>query len=92
MGWLTKSLKGSSSTHRISEGRYHDRYENEEIMEEPPSTEDALSDVDQEEIDRAIAFSLVEEDERSALSLVEDDKKKCTFKCMKKKALFLNLQ
>ncbi|XP_023729030.1 protein DA1-related 1 isoform X1 [Lactuca sativa] len=75
MGWLTKILKGSSSSHRISEGRYHDRYENEEVWEEPPSTEDALSDFDQEEIDRAIAFSLVEEDERSALSLVEDDKK-----------------
>ncbi|CAI9303983.1 unnamed protein product [Lactuca saligna] len=75
MGWLTKILKGSSSSHRISEGRYHDIYENEEIWEEPPSTKDALSDFDQEEINRAIAFSLVKEDERSALSLVEDDKK-----------------
>ena len=39
MGWLTKILKGSSSSHRISEGRYHDIYENEEIWEEPPSIE-----------------------------------------------------
>lgn len=32
MGWLTKILKGSS--HKISEGRYHGRYE-DEVRSEP---------------------------------------------------------
>lgn len=27
MGWLTKILKGSSSSHKISEGQYYGRYE-----------------------------------------------------------------
>ncbi|GJW61550.1 DA1-related 1-like protein isoform X1 [Tanacetum coccineum] len=65
----------SSSSHRVSERQDQDRYENDEIWEEPPATVDASSDFDYEEIDRAIALSLVEEDERSVLSLVEDDKK-----------------
>lgn len=40
MGWLTKILKGSSSgsSHRVSEGRNHERYENDEKWEEPPTT------------------------------------------------------
>ncbi|GKD24968.1 DA1-related 1-like protein isoform X1, partial [Tanacetum coccineum] len=77
MGWLTKIIKGSSSgsSHRVSERQDQDTYENDEIWEEPPATVDASSDFDYEEIDRAIALSLVEEDERSVLSLVEDDKK-----------------
>nr|XP_043631152.1 protein DA1-related 1-like [Erigeron canadensis] len=77
MGWLTKILKGSSSSssHRVTEGHYHERFENDEIWEEPPTTVDASSDFDYEEIDRAIALSLAEEDERSVLSIVEDDKK-----------------
>nr|GEV43709.1 protein DA1-related 1-like isoform X1 [Tanacetum cinerariifolium] len=77
MGWLTKIIRGSSSSssHRVSERQDQDRYENDEISEEPPATVDASSDFDYEEIDRAIALSLVEEDERSVLSLVEDDKK-----------------
>ncbi|XP_024973591.1 protein DA1-related 1-like isoform X2 [Cynara cardunculus var. scolymus] len=75
MDWLTKILKGSSSSHKISEGRYHERYEAEGIWEEPSTIVNSLSDFDDEEIDRAIALSLMEEDERSVCSLVEDDKK-----------------
>lgn len=77
MGWLTKLIKGSSSgsSHRVSEQRDQESYEHDEIWEEPPATVDASSDFDYEEIDRAIALSLVEEDEKSLLSLVEDDKK-----------------
>ncbi|KAI3799055.1 hypothetical protein L1987_34344 [Smallanthus sonchifolius] len=75
MGWLTKILKGfsSGSSHRVAEGRDHERYENDGIWEDPPM--DELLDFDNGEIDRAIALSLAEEDEREACSLVEDDNK-----------------
>lgn len=33
MDWLTKILKGPG--HKISEGQYHGRYEDERIWEEP---------------------------------------------------------
>lgn len=33
MGWLSKFFKGSS--HRVSEGQYHDRYGDDEVWNEP---------------------------------------------------------
>ncbi|KAJ0704154.1 putative transcription factor interactor and regulator LIM family [Helianthus annuus] len=77
MGWLTKILKGYGlgSDHRVTEGRYDERYENDGAWGDPPTTSDELLDFDNEEIDRAIALSLAEEDERNASSVVEDDTK-----------------
>lgn len=36
MGWLTKILKGSS--HKISEGQYHGKYEDEKIWDGPSTS------------------------------------------------------
>lgn len=36
MRWLTKILKGSS--HRISKGQYHGKYEDDTIWEGPPAS------------------------------------------------------
>ncbi|KAI3665764.1 hypothetical protein L6452_44395 [Arctium lappa] len=72
MGWLTKILKGFSLSNKNS-GKYHGRYEDEGIWENPPTTADTLSDFDSEEIDRAIALSLLEEDTKSTISVAEDE-------------------
>ncbi|GFY93996.1 LIM domain-containing protein [Actinidia rufa] len=61
MGWITKILKGSS--HKISEGQYHGKYADERIWDSP-STVDAWPDYDNEDIDRAIAISLSEDDQK----------------------------
>ncbi|GMP31646.1 hypothetical protein CsSME_00005778 [Camellia sinensis var. sinensis] len=63
MGWLTKFLKGSSHNHKISEGQYHGKYEEEGIWD-GPSPAAAWSDSENEDIDRAIAISLSEEDQK----------------------------
>ncbi|XP_057951954.1 protein DA1-related 1-like [Malania oleifera] len=63
MGWFKKILKGSS-THKISEGQYHGKYEDDRFWEEPSPTVNAWSDTENEEIDRAIALSLSEEDQK----------------------------
>ncbi|XAR73917.1 hypothetical protein NMG60_11008042 [Bertholletia excelsa] len=75
MGWLTKILKGSS--HKISEGQYHSTYGDDRIWDGPstetyeddriwndPSTADNWSDYENEDVDRAIAISLSEEDQK----------------------------
>ncbi|KAL0461511.1 UNVERIFIED_CONTAM: protein DA1-related 1 [Sesamum latifolium] len=65
MGWLTKILKGSS--HKCSEcsgGQYHGIYEGDTTLETARASVDELSDFDKEEIDRAIALSIAEEDEK----------------------------
>lgn len=74
MGWLTKILKGSS--HKISEGQYHGKYDDEGIWEGPPTSLDALSDFAMEDIDRAIALSLAEEDEKGSFSPSKEDKER----------------
>ncbi|XP_009624774.1 protein DA1-related 1 [Nicotiana tabacum] len=45
-------------------GQYQGGYEDSTIWEEPTASVDALSDFDNEEIDRAIALSLAEEDQK----------------------------
>ncbi|XP_058220895.1 LIM domain-containing protein HDR3-like isoform X6 [Rhododendron vialii] len=63
MGWLSKIFKGSS--HKVSEGQYdwNDRYSEEETVGNEPSTSgDAGSET--EDIDHAIALSLLEEDHK----------------------------
>ncbi|KAI3824114.1 hypothetical protein L1987_05563 [Smallanthus sonchifolius] len=72
MGWLTKILKGFSSSNKYS-GKHHGRYENDGISEYPATTVDALSDFDSEEIDIAIALSLLEEDVKSIVSTVKEE-------------------
>ncbi|KAL0396655.1 UNVERIFIED_CONTAM: protein DA1-related 1 [Sesamum calycinum] len=76
MGWLTKILKGSS--HKCSEcsgGQYHGIYEGDTTMETARASVDELSDFDKEEIDRAIALSIAEEDEKGKkrIPLEEDE-------------------
>ncbi|CAA0841774.1 Protein DA1 [Striga hermonthica] len=63
MGWLSKIFKGSN--HRVSEGRYDWRYEAEaDTVENNPSTswDDSWSEIG--DIDRAIALSLSEEEQK----------------------------
>ncbi|KAJ0630225.1 hypothetical protein HanHA300_Chr00c0386g0755771 [Helianthus annuus] len=67
MGWIKKILKGLSSSNKYS-GKHNGRYD-----KYPQTTGDALSDFDSEEIDRAIALSLLEEDAKSVVSTVEED-------------------
>ncbi|XP_059635486.1 protein DA1-like isoform X2 [Cornus florida] len=57
MGWLSKIFKGSS--HKISEGRYDWRYGSDTVGNEPSSSGDAWSEI--EDIDHAIALSLSDE-------------------------------
>ncbi|CAM8921866.1 unnamed protein product [Rhodiola kirilowii] len=74
MGWLTKLLKGSGHSHKISEGQCsHGRYELDRPGEEPTTSTDAWSDIEREEMDRAIALSLAEEEEKSALAHASSD-------------------
>nr|DAD40625.1 TPA_asm: hypothetical protein HUJ06_014948 [Nelumbo nucifera] len=61
MGWLSKIFKGSSQ--KISQGQYHGKYEDDRVWNEP-SNLDAWSDYENEDIDRAIALSLSEEDQK----------------------------
>ncbi|KAL1369672.1 hypothetical protein HN51_000052 [Arachis hypogaea] len=61
MGWFTKLLKGSN--HKSSRGKYHGKHDN---------SMDDLTDVEREEIDRAIALSLSEEDPKGK-KVIEDD-------------------
>ncbi|KAL3640247.1 Protein DA1-related 1 [Castilleja foliolosa] len=72
MGWLTKILKGSS--HKISEVKYHEEHEDDDqtACEEAARNSTDSSDFDKEEIDRAIALSIAEEDEKGK-KVIEND-------------------
>ncbi|KAG8384507.1 hypothetical protein BUALT_Bualt04G0125100 [Buddleja alternifolia] len=73
MGWLTKILKGSG--HKISQGQYHGKDEDDTSWEGAPTTADELSDFDREELDRAIALSIAEDDEKITASISDEDEK-----------------
>ncbi|CAI9116653.1 OLC1v1017852C1 [Oldenlandia corymbosa var. corymbosa] len=60
MGWLSKIFKGSS--HKLSEGKYDRRYDVDYLGNYPSSSWDTTSET--EDIDRAIALSLAEEDQK----------------------------
>lgn len=63
MGWLSKIFKGSS--HRVSEGRYNGRYGEDTVWRnEPASSGDVWSEQENEDLDRAIALSLAEQDQK----------------------------
>ncbi|KAK6131169.1 hypothetical protein DH2020_035089 [Rehmannia glutinosa] len=60
MGWLSKIFKGSN--HKVSEGRCDWSYEADTVENHPSTSWDSWSEI--EDIDRAIALSLSEEDQR----------------------------
>ncbi|KAG5123485.1 hypothetical protein AAZX31_11G061100 [Glycine max] len=62
MGWFTKLLKGSD--HKILRGQYHGKYGEDRIWDNHHSSMDDLTDIEKEDIDRAIALSLSEEDHK----------------------------
>lgn len=71
MGWLSRIFKGSN--HEVSEGEYNWRYEeNTTSAGNYPSTSwDPQSEI--EDIDRAIAISLAEEEGRGKHDVISDD-------------------
>nr|KYP66701.1 LIM and UIM domain-containing At1g19270 family [Cajanus cajan] len=70
MGWFTKLLKGSD--HKVSRGQYQGRYGEDRIWDNHRSSMDDLTDIEKEDIDRAIAISLSEEDQERK-QVLEDD-------------------
>ncbi|KQJ81504.1 protein DA1 isoform X2 [Brachypodium distachyon] len=73
MGWLTKFFRGS--THNISEGQDQSKPAEETVWNEPSSSTAvnyALSEFDNEDIDRAIALSLSEEEQRKSKGTGKD--------------------
>ncbi|KAL5558107.1 hypothetical protein UlMin_034318 [Ulmus minor] len=63
MGWLSKIFKGSS--HKISEGHcHHENYGEEASSYAPSYSGETWSENENEEIDRAIAISLIEENQK----------------------------
>ncbi|XP_073035554.1 protein DA1-like [Primulina eburnea] len=58
MGWLSKILKGSN--HKVSEGHYDLRYGTDTLENDPSTSFDSWSEI--EDIDHAIALSLSEEE------------------------------
>ncbi|GER30798.1 hypothetical protein STAS_06755 [Striga asiatica] len=71
MGWLAKILRGPN--HRLSRGQYHGKYEDEIVWEGPRRSADRVSDFDKEELDRAIALSIAEEDAKGKKVVDDND-------------------
>ncbi|XP_068654090.1 protein DA1-related 1-like [Aristolochia californica] len=69
MGWLNKNFKGSS--HKFSEGQYHGKYGEDTVWNEPASP-GGLSETENDDIDHAIALSLLEEEQRKEKEVVTD--------------------
>ncbi|GMH24107.1 hypothetical protein Nepgr_025950 [Nepenthes gracilis] len=59
MGWLSRIFGGSS--HKPSEGQNHETYGEDTYWDFGPSSVDACQDYDNDDIDRAIALSLLED-------------------------------
>ncbi|PON91623.1 Zinc finger, LIM-type [Trema orientale] len=70
MGWLSKIFKGSS--HKISEGHYRDKYREEPTSYAPSHSGETWSENDNEEINCAIALSLLEESQKGK-RLIDND-------------------
>ncbi|XP_027914870.1 protein DA1-related 1-like [Vigna unguiculata] len=70
MGWFRKLLKGSD---HISRGQYQGKYGEDRIWDNHRNSMDDLTDIEKEDIDRAIALSLSEEDHLKGKKVVEDD-------------------
>lgn len=67
MGWLNKFFKGSS--HKISEGQYREKYEDDNTWSNSAILVDDLSDTENEDINHAIALSLLEEEHNRAKAI-----------------------
>lgn len=63
MGWLSRIFKGSDSDHKISEGHYYK--EDADYYLPSTSAGDVWNQNENEDIDRAIALSLVEETQKT---------------------------
>ncbi|XP_047163465.1 protein DA1-related 1-like [Vigna umbellata] len=70
MGWFTKLLKGSNR--KYSGGGYHGKYEEDRYSDNHDNSADDLTEIEKEEIDRAIALSLSEADPKGK-GVIEDD-------------------
>ncbi|KAL9461506.1 hypothetical protein AB3S75_004496 [Citrus x aurantiifolia] len=78
MGWLTKILKGSSRRH------YHARYGDDRTWDERQySADDDSSGFDNEEIDHAIALSLVEVDQKGKKVIENEYDSEDDLQCIK---------
>ncbi|XVF73678.1 hypothetical protein PTKIN_Ptkin13bG0002000 [Pterospermum kingtungense] len=62
MDWIKKIFKGC--TNKFSEGHYHGHYAEDPQFYAPSGTRDALQEYEDEEIDRAIALSLLDESQK----------------------------
>lgn len=62
MGWLSKIFKGSS--HKISEEHCHENYGEDPNTDGPTCSGDTWPENENEDIDRAIALSLLEENQK----------------------------
>ncbi|KAL8514539.1 hypothetical protein ACS0TY_013586 [Phlomoides rotata] len=65
MGWFSKIFK--SSDHEVSEGQYDQRFGTDPVENHPSTSYDSWSEI--EDIDRAIALSLLEEDQRGNIDI-----------------------
>ncbi|XP_061374493.1 protein DA1-related 1-like [Gastrolobium bilobum] len=71
MDWFDKLLEDTN--HVISRGQYHGRHGDDRIWDNQfSSTADELTDIEKEDIDRAIALSLAEEDQKGK-KVIQDD-------------------
>ncbi|TYG69258.1 hypothetical protein ES288_D05G217500v1 [Gossypium darwinii] len=70
MNWIKKVFKGCA--HKSSEGHYHGHYAEDRQFYAPSGSGDAWREHENEEIDRAIALSLLEESQKGRR--VKDDK------------------
>ncbi|MBA0623564.1 hypothetical protein Godav_009021 [Gossypium davidsonii] len=70
MNWIKKVFKGCA--HKSSEGHYHGHYAEDRQFYAPSGSGDAWKEHENEEIDRAIALSLLEESQKGRR--VKDDK------------------
>ncbi|TKY55783.1 DA1-related 1 [Spatholobus suberectus] len=70
MGWFAKLLKGSNR--KSSGGKYHGKYGDDRISDNHDYSADDLTDIEREEIDRAVALSLSDADQKGK-KVIEDD-------------------
>ncbi|PKI35086.1 hypothetical protein CRG98_044526, partial [Punica granatum] len=74
MGWFSKIFGNSDSDHTVSEGHFHGSgsYGTISNYTDPSTSGDALSDYENEDIDRAIALSLLEQSQNRG-NAVDDE-------------------
>ncbi|OVA04568.1 zinc finger protein [Macleaya cordata] len=58
------SIRSRGSSHKISEGQYQGKHGDDRVWNEPSNSTEAWSEFENEDIDRAIALSLSEEEQK----------------------------